>query len=123
MPEAEQTARQAGLRLEGLTGTRGGVIGALAGVGLHRAGNDGRFLWLPGLRELRGVLPVSQVCRLAHIDLVQTIDGRILSPQTPLQVGEWVRPLLRGGQAVLFVEEKEHEWCSVSKETIKRLSD
>jgi hypothetical protein len=123
MNEAEQTARQAGLRLEGLTGTHGGVIGALAGVGLHHAGNDGRFLWLPGLRELRDVLAVSQICRQAHVDLVQTRDGISLSPQTPVHVGEWVRPILRNGQAVLLVEEKEHEWHIISKEDIKRLSN
>jgi hypothetical protein len=123
MDEAEQTARQAGLRLEGLTGTHGGIIGALAGVGLHHAGHDGRFLWLPGLRDLRGVLTVSQICRQAHIDLVQTRDGISLTPQTPVHVGEWVRPVLLQGQAVLLVEEQEHEWHIISKEDIKRLSN
>ena len=47
MLEAEQTALDNGIQLEGLTGTRGGIIGALAAVGLHRQGSDGRFLWLP----------------------------------------------------------------------------
>ncbi len=52
--EAAETARNQDLRLIGLTGTHGGIIGALAGVGLHVGGNDGRYLWLPGLRELQG---------------------------------------------------------------------
>ena len=50
--EARTLARFEGLVLEGYTGTQGGVIGALAAVGLRAAGADGRFLWLRGIREL-----------------------------------------------------------------------
>lgn len=121
--EAEQTAVQEGLRLEGLTGTGGGVIGALAAVGLHHAGNDGRFLWLPGLRDLAGVYPVSEICARGHIDVVGTLAGEILSPDSLVDVGEWVRPILRGGQAILYVEEQNNEWHSLSKARIKELSD
>ena len=42
--EAQQTAADAGVQLLGLTGTGVGIIGALAGIGLRRAGEDGRFL-------------------------------------------------------------------------------
>ena len=62
--EAQQTAADAGVQLLGLTGTGVGIIGALAGIGLRRAGEDGRFLWLPGLRELSGVYPVTQLALL-----------------------------------------------------------
>ena len=123
MLEAEQTASKSGIRLAGLTGTGGGIIGALAGVGLHHAGDDGRFLWLPGLRELQGAYPVAQICSTAHIDRVCTLQGANLTPETLLDVGEWVRPVLRGGQATLFVDEQNHEWYSLSKDRIKSLSN
>jgi hypothetical protein len=121
--EAGRLAALSGIRCEGLTGTGGGIIGALAGIGLHRAGDDGRFLWLPGLRELQGAYPVAQLCSSGHIDRVCTLDGADLSPETLVDVGEWVRPVLRGGQATLFVEEQNHEWYILSKDRIKSLSN
>ncbi len=121
--EAEQTAIQDCIRLEGLTGTGGGVIGALAAVGLHHAGHDGRFLWLPGLRELAGRYPVAELGMRGHIDAVQTLAGESLPPQALVDVGEWVRPILRGGQAILLVEEKNNEWHILSKDQIKHISD
>ena len=121
--EAEQTALDNGLRLQGLTGTHGGVIGALAGVGLHRAGADGRFLWLPGLRELSGIHTVAEICSQGHIASIRPCEGQELSPETLVDVGEWVRPVLRNGQAILFVEERNNEWHILSKDRIKSLSN
>jgi hypothetical protein len=123
MPEAWETASGSGLRIEGLTGTGGGVIGALAAVGLRCAGEDGRFLWLPGLRELQGVYLVAKICSNGHIDRVCSLDGAVLAPETLVNVGEWVRPVLRGGQATLYVEKQNHEWRILSKEYIKNLSN
>jgi hypothetical protein len=121
--EAEQTALDNEIRLQGLTGTHGGIIGALSAVGLHHAGNDGRFLWLPGLRDLSGIQAVTEICAHGHIDGIRPLDGENLSPETLVNVGEWVRPILRGGQAILFVEEQNHEWCILSKDRIKSLSN
>ena len=120
--EAEQTAEDYELRLEGLTGTHGGIIGALAAVGLRHEGNDGRFLWLPGLRELSGKYSVAELCQRGNIDAVHTLDGFILPPETSVDVGEWVRPIMHGGQAILFVEEREHEWYILSKDHIKSIT-
>lgn len=121
--EAEQTAQVNQIRLQGLTGTHGGVIGALAGVGLRCAGNDGRFLWLPGMRELSGYLEVSVICARGTIDAVRTLNGPDLPPETLVNVGEWMRPILRGGQAILYVEEQNNEWRILPKQQIKNLSD
>ncbi len=121
--QAEQIAREHGIRLQGLTGTHGGIIGALAGVGLHRDGNDGRFLWLPGLRELSGFHTVAEICAQGHIDAIRPENGSDLSPETLTDVGEWVRPILRGGRAILIVEEQNNAWHITSKERIKSLSN
>jgi len=123
MSAAEQTASKSKMRCEGLTGTHGGIIGALAAVGLHRQGNDGRYLWLPGLRELRGRLPVSEICALGHVERVCTLSHTNLHPKTVVDVGEWIRPILRDGLATLYVEELNHEWHIISKEHIKSLSN
>jgi hypothetical protein len=121
--EAEQMAVDFRIRLAGLTGTGGGIIGALAGAGLRQSGADGRFLWLPGLRELKGEYPVSQICAEAHIDRVCTIGGMDLAPETLVDVGEWVRPILRDGQATLYVEQQNQGWYGLSKDRIKDISD
>lgn len=121
--EAQKTASQSAIRCEGLTGTGGGVIGALAAVGLHRAGNDGRFLWLPGLRELVGKLLVKEAMASGHIERVCTLDNNQLSAEEIINVGNWVRPVLRNGTPTLYVEEKDHEWYILSKEHIKSLSN
>ncbi len=123
MLEAQKTASRSGIRCEGLTGTGGGIIGALAGVGLHREGNDGRFLWLPGLRELKGKYPIEEVIAKAHIERVCTMDLGELSHEIIIDVGEWVRPVLRSGKSTLIVEEQNHEWHSISKDRIKELSN
>lgn len=123
MLEAQRTASISGIWCEGLTGTGGGIIGALAGIGLHRAGNDGRFLWLPGLRELKGKYPIADVIAKGHIERVCTLEQAELSPEEIVDVGEWVRPILKNGQSTLYVEEQNHEWHILSKEQIKSLSN
>jgi hypothetical protein len=123
MLEAEQTASQSQVRCEGLTGTHGGIIGALSAVGLHRAGNDGRFLWLPGLRDLNGKYPISEIYTKGRVDRVCTLSHVDLHTETIIDVGEWVRPVLRDGKATLYVEENNHEWYIISKEHIKKLSN
>jgi hypothetical protein len=123
MPEAEQTASQSQIRCEGLTGTHCGIIGALSAVGLHRAGNDGRFLWLPGLRDLTGRHSVGEICAMGHVDRVCTLSHSDLHPKSIVDVGEWVRPVLRDGRSTLYVEENNHEWHIISKEHIKKLSN
>ncbi|HET9911489.1 MAG TPA: hypothetical protein VFQ13_06325 [Anaerolineales bacterium] len=123
MLAAQQLASRFEIRCEGLMGTGGGVIGALAGIGLHRAGNDGRFLWLPGLRELKGKYPIAEVMAQGHIERVCTLDYDELSPEEIVDVGEWVRPVLLNGKSTLLVEEQDHEWHTLMKERIKNLSN
>ncbi|MFN8412878.1 MAG: hypothetical protein U0Z26_10855 [Anaerolineales bacterium] len=123
MSAAEQTASRSQIRCEGLTGTHGGIIGALSAIGLHRAGNDGRFLWLPGLRELEGKHTVGEVCMKGHVDRVCTVEHQSLATETIVDVGEWNRPILRDGKATLYVEEKNNEWHIISKDRIKILSN
>ena len=123
--EAEAVAAGNGLVLEGLTGNGGGVIGSLAAVGLRAFGTDGRFLWLPGLRELSGVYTVTELSRATGIDEVRTLDGIQAGRFDTVDVGSWPRPVLLGGKAVLFVEENREDeassrWRIAPKEIIKR---
>ena len=120
--EAQGVASESNIRLIGLTGTGGGIIGALAAIGLRASGEDGRFLWLPGLRELQGKRPAAEIRATGHVDRICTLNGQDLYPETLIEVGEWARPVLRGGLATLYVEEHNHEWHILSKDRIKDLS-
>jgi hypothetical protein len=124
--EALDLAGRCGLLLEGLTGTRLGVIGALAGVGLRSGGEDGRFLWLPGLRELSGVHCAAKLRDQLSLGAIRTLGGEEVPPSGLVEVGPWPRPLLRGGEAVLFVEEvrgdERCQWRVLDKEPLKNLS-
>lgn len=124
--EALDLAARCGLLLQGLTGTGLGVIGALAGVGLCRGGDDGRFLWLEGLRELNGIHRAGDLMDRVHIAAIRTLQGEEVPPADLVEVGPWLRPLLRGGKAVLLVEEavgdESCQWRVLAKESVKHLS-
>lgn len=124
--EAVALGRAHGLQLVGLTGDGGGVIGALAAVGLRAGGNDGRFLWLPGLRELQGVHTAAGLRVRVPLDRIETEAGDRAGPNDRILVGEWPRPVLREGRVVLLVEETQHEgyeWIVAARSRIKELSE
>ncbi len=124
--EAVRLGQTYEFELHGLTGTGGGVIGALAAVGLRSAGDDGRFLWLPGLRELEGIHTVDALRALAGIAAVAKVSGEPVDGAARIDVGSWPRPLLKGGQPVLLVEEADHvqcDWRAAPKDLVKRLSE
>ena len=125
--DAHGLAARLGYALEGVTGTRLGVIGALAAVGLRAGGDDGRFLWRAGLRDILGVHTPASLAATAGIDEVATLEGESVPAGALIDVGEWVRPVLRGGKAVLLAERvgghHEHEWQAVGKDVVKRLSN
>ena len=126
MREAETLAEARQVLLEGVTGTGGGVIGALAAVGLRVWGDDGRVLWLPRLRESEGVFTSAQLCHQVGVDAVETEAGVLVPPDDHVSLGEWPRPLMRAGRVVLLVEEIDHaeyQWVVVDKSRIKQLSE
>jgi hypothetical protein len=105
--EARQLAEKHGIRLEGLGGTQGGVIGALAGVGLAASGEDGRYVLVGSLRELTGLQPVDTVLA-SGVDHLQTMDGQRIT-QGLIQASK-LRPARRGGLPVAYVQWEEDHW-------------
>ncbi len=122
LADAQATATKAHVRSAGLKGSGEGLIGALAAIGLHREGNDGRFLWVPGLPELQGRYSVGEIFERTAIDRVCTVDGMSVPIDELVETGEWTRPVLRNGQATLYVEQKEHGWAVLEKQKVKELS-
>jgi tRNA(Ile2) C34 agmatinyltransferase TiaS len=105
--EAQALAVAHGVPLLGLGGTKDGIIGALAAVGLAASGDDGRYVLVGRSRELSGLQPVSTLLT-AGISAVQTLDAQ------PVTSG-WVqtdklRPARRGGRPVAVVEWVGDHW-------------
>ena len=123
--QAREIAARHGLHLEGITGDHMGVIGALSAVGLRRSGGDGRFIWLPGVRELSGTATVGWLLETTGIEAVETVDGRPLPREAEVRVDPWPRPVLLNGVAVLLTQEAReqdagYEWELLPKETVRR---
>jgi hypothetical protein len=126
--EAIVLALDEGVYLEGFTGNRDGIIGALAGVGLRKSGNDGRFIWLSGMeiRELRGSLTVSELLDLLKADQVISISGEELPGGERIELGEWVRPALIDNRITIIAEKllnmPDYEWKTADREYIKSIT-
>lgn len=122
-----ELARESEISAAGLIGDGSGVIGALAAVGLRAGGNDGRFLWMPGLCELSGILTLTQLLDRCSFGRVETLRGRTPQFDDRIDLGDWVRPLVRGGRSVLLVEEapdmKQCEWRVIDSARIRQLSE
>jgi tRNA(Ile2) C34 agmatinyltransferase TiaS len=110
---ARQVAANCGIRFEGLGGTNGGVIGAIAGVALASLQNDGRFLLKDGNRELTGVRTVPEIIG-AGIDEVLTLQGEKVTAGL-VQIPKNATPSFILGKAVLFVEPRGDFWVALKR--------
>lgn len=121
---AHALAEAGGVHLEGLTGDRGGVIGALAGCGLRASARDGRFVWVTGVRRMCGVFDADTILRTTGIQEIRGLNGERISGAARIETSPWPRPVMLDGRAVLLVErasktETGHEWNLAPKDIIK----
>jgi hypothetical protein len=112
--EAAQLARSHNLFLRPLGGDGGGIIGALAAVGLASTGNDGRFNWVGRVRELRGVQPVAAILATG-VAQVRTVAGEVLH-EGEVETGDKARAALIDGQPVLLVDQIDGQWRAVRRD-------
>jgi len=124
---AHELARMNNIFLEGLTGDKIGVIGSLAAIGLRHAGNDGRVLWLPLLRETEGIFTSAELKNRLTVDRITTKEGTEIHNDDTIKADNWIRPVMRDNKITLIVEKTEnHEefkWQHVPKEYIKSISN
>ncbi len=123
---AKDLANKTGIFLEGYTGTKQGIIGSLAAVGLHAAGNDGRFLLAKGMREIFGIYSASEILNITGVEKIKSTDNKIILNFEKILLTEWWRPVLQDKLAVLYVEsvnDNNYEYRVISKEHIKILSN
>ena len=101
---ARELAAAHGVLLKGLGGTEGGVIGALAAVGLAVTGDDGRVVqhgeWPD---DLSGFVSLDSLHQ-REIDVVD-MDRSTRVTAGFVDVGKHLRPNRRNGRTVLFVRQ------------------
>lgn len=121
--QAAQLAKNSNIHLEGVTGDHGGIIGAIACVGLRKSGHDGRFVWVKGVRDLDGITTAGQLLGETGIDVLQnrSHEPLELSDADRIDVAPWPRPVLLNDKAVLLIERVEGthagcEWKIVPRE-------
>lgn len=127
LDDARTLAADAGGRHAELTGTGGGLIGALAATGLHLDGDDGRVLWLRGLREAADhALPAEALAREFGLAARRMDDDTLLPDDAVVSLGPWPRAVVRRHQPVLIVEKNDDPagplWRCVPRDVVKRLS-
>jgi hypothetical protein len=115
-------ARGAGIALYGVGGTCDGVIGAFCSVGQFAGGQDGRYIDLPGLRDLAGRVDCDTVKSLG-IDLEYVDVLRYPLPSDEYDTCGWVRPNLKNHRPVWAVEwsEQDHAWNPVDRKRSRPL--
>lgn len=115
MEDAYRVAKSASIELRGLGGSCQGVIGALACVGLRAEGSEGRFIDLPGLRELPRYVDAETYENIGI--KVQYRSSREPDPKDRYDTLGWVRPRLVDGEPVLELEwSKENDvWVPVDR--------
>jgi len=131
MKDAIDIAKRNNIYLEGLTGTKDGMIGSLAAVGLRAGGNDGRFVWLNSSKNLRdiehGVEIVEDIIKQTGVDIVKSTNDEIINSKDKVYLNEWARPIHKNSKSVLLVEKilnnNSYEWKCAPKEFVKRVSN
>ncbi|MFH2094989.1 MAG: ABC transporter substrate-binding protein [Bacteroidota bacterium] len=126
--DAVALARKHNILLEGLTGTKDGVIGALAGCGLRKSGNDGRCIWLKGkeLRDFNGIYTAGELLSMINVDIITDMHGKHVAKHDRIFTDNWLRPVIKNNKITIIATEetcKTHEWRIATKEYIKSISD
>lgn len=123
---AYSTAEKAGVYLSEHGGTGGGVIGALAGIGLRLTGNDGRVKGKAYFPIPRNILTVKEILDNSNIDLVQSLEGDILNEFEEVKLGEKVKSVFLNFKKILLVyskyddEKNKFIWNTCIKEQLKK---
>jgi hypothetical protein len=127
LENAETIARKNSIYLDGFLNTRLGMIGALAAVGLRKAGNDGRLLWLENLRNTTGIFKAGDFLNLTGTERAIDKNGVNLPADALVNITGWCRPVMKEGLITLIVEKIEnsnlYEYQSATKDLIKRISE
>jgi len=103
--EVLEIAENEGIQLFEIGGNGQGIIGAFAAAVLASTGNDGRYLDIGGIRNLKGIMRASDLLSSKGVDQIKSIDNNIVDPNELILV-EKVRPKRENFKAILYVRKR-----------------
>nr|WP_320193619.1 hypothetical protein [uncultured Desulfobacter sp.] len=120
--DAYSLARNMGIHLSEHGGTGGGIIGALAGIGLRMTGNDGRYRGWYHLGNPGDIVTVADLCTHPFIDTVVRADGSELSLSEKVAIGSEKTKTVRIGyhQVVTTTANETAEQTGIALRTITK---
>ncbi|WP_125079883.1 hypothetical protein [Mycobacterium sp. P7213] len=124
--QALRLGDELGVHVSGHGGTHDGVLGALAAVGLQLSGNDGLFITLPGLGNLPMEATVDELLASVPIDDARDGSGNRPASGELIELGDWVRPVLLEGRAVLLLDpplqcsDGRRRWRTAPRSVVKK---
>ncbi len=119
-------AEDLGVHLSEHGGTGGGVIGALAAIGLRLSGNDGRYRGWHFPDNAGLPVSVADLCSQTSADAVVTEDGQRLAPADQVLLAkDPVKTVLMNGLCVIPVAPTDNasagpKWTTMPKKAMKR---
>jgi hypothetical protein len=96
-------AKKSGILLSELGGTGEGIIGALASAGLRAGGNDGRYVQLRGIRDIKGQVSVGDILKNTAIIAVVDENGNSVDNKEMIDSHDWIKPNVINGKPVLRI--------------------
>ncbi len=124
--DAYSLAQNLGIHLTEHGGTGGGVIGALAGIGLRLSGNDGRFRGRISYGESGQTTTAGKLRAYPGIDDVRSVHGITLHDETSIMLGDnTVKTIYRDWKQILPVTENtapvsNADWITLTREQVKK---
>lgn len=120
--QAYGLAEQLGVHLSEHGGTGGGVIGAIAGIGLRLWGNDGRFRGWYHLGPEGSVLTAGELRQYESIHDIRTPDGAHIEDNARVAISEQLKTICMNGISTLMVHPANAEGIHpvLAKQELKR---
>jgi len=120
--EAYALARELGVHLSEHGGTGGGVIGALAGIGLRLWGNDGRFRGWFHLGRDGEVVTADRILAFKSVETIRTPDGATVQDDAPIAISDQLKTICMDGRSTLLVHPADGDgvYRVLAKQELKR---
>lgn len=115
-------AEKLGVHLSEHGGTGGGIIGALAGIGLHMQGNDGRFRGWYHLGQAGSIMTAGELRNYDTIEDIRTPDNAPVEDAKRICISDQLKTICMNGKSTLLVHPADVDGILtvLAKEELKR---
>lgn len=120
--QAYALAEELGIHLSEHGGTGGGIIGALAGIGLRLQGNDGRFRGWYHLGQAGSVMTAGELRSYESIEDIRTPDNAPIDDARRIRISDQLKTICMNGRSTLLVHPADSDGIHavLAKEELKR---